>query len=71
MPEGRQALARAAGGPGNFLRERERSSTLVGQLGSFLPVPDNVLAIAQNLDLLYCLDAALFRVGEARDELLW
>jgi hypothetical protein len=40
-------------------------------LGSFLPVPDNVLAIAQNLDLLYCLDAAFFRVGEARDELLW
>ena len=54
----------------DFLRERERSSTLVGQLGSFLRVPDNVLAIAQNLDLLHRLDAAFFRVGEARDGLL-
>ena len=53
-----------------FLRERERSSTLVGQLGSFLRVPDNVLAIAQNLGLLHRLDAAFFRVGEARDGLL-
>ncbi len=54
----------------DFLRERERSSTLVGQLGSFLRVPDNVLAIAQNLDLLHRLDATFFRVGEARDGLL-
>jgi hypothetical protein len=54
----------------DFLRERERSSTLVGHLGSFLQVPDNVLAIAQNLDLLYRPDAAFFRVGEARDGLL-
>jgi excisionase family DNA binding protein len=54
----------------DFLRERERSATLVGQLGSFLRVPDNVLAIAQNPDLLRRLDAAFFRVGEARDGLL-
>ncbi len=54
----------------DFLREKERSGTLVGQLGSFLRVPDNVLAIAQNLDLLHRLDAAFFRVGEARDGLL-
>ncbi len=54
----------------DFLREKERSATLVGQLGSFLRVPDNVLAIAQNLDLLHRLDAAFFRVGEARDGLL-
>jgi len=54
----------------DFLREKERSSTLVGQLGSFLRVPDNVLAIAQNLALLHRLDAAFFRVGEARDGLL-
>ena len=47
----------------DFLRERERSSTLVGQLGSFLRVPDNVLAIAQNLDILHRLDAAFFRFG--------
>jgi excisionase family DNA binding protein len=54
----------------DFLKEKERSSTLVGQLGSFLRVPDNVLAVAQNLDLLHRLDAAFFRVGEARDGLL-
>jgi hypothetical protein len=33
-------------------------------------VPDNVLAIAQNIDILHRLDAAFFRVGEARDGLL-
>ena len=54
----------------NFLREKERSATLVGQLGSFLRVPDNVLVIAQNLDLLHRMDAAFFRVGETRDGLL-
>jgi hypothetical protein len=35
-----------------------------------LRVPDNVLAIAQNLALLQRLDAAFFRVGEAHDGLL-
>src|SRR5688572_15266184 len=54
----------------DFLRRSERSTTLVGQLSSFLQVPDNVLAIAQNLDLLHRLDAAFFRVGEARGGLL-
>ena len=54
----------------DFLKQGERSNTLVGQLGSFLRVPDNVLAIAQNLDILHRLDAAFFRVGEARDGLL-
>ncbi|HKH12066.1 MAG TPA: helix-turn-helix domain-containing protein [Rubrobacter sp.] len=54
----------------DFLRERERSTTLVGQLGSFLRVPDNVLAVVQNMDLLHRLDAAFFRVGEARGGLL-
>ena len=54
----------------DFLREKERSTTLVGHLGSFLRVPDNVLAIAQNLDLLHRVDAAFFRVGEAQDGLL-
>lgn len=54
----------------NFLEESERSGTLVGQLGSFLQVPDNVLAIAQNRDILHRLDAAFFMVGEARDGLL-
>jgi excisionase family DNA binding protein len=54
----------------NFLEQSERSGTLVGQLGSFLQAPDNVLAIAQNLDILHRLDAAFFRVGEARGGLL-
>src|SRR5215203_5369858 len=53
-----------------FLKQQERSSTLVGQLGSFLQVPDNVLAIAQNVDILHRLDAAFFQVGEARGGLL-
>ena len=54
----------------DFLKQRERSTTLVGQLSSFLQVPDNVIAIAQNRDLLHRLDAAFFRGGEARGGLL-
>jgi excisionase family DNA binding protein len=54
----------------DFLKRSERSTTLVGQLSSFLQVPDSVLAIAQNLDILHRLDAAFFRVGEARGGLL-
>src|SRR5215207_5874671 len=54
----------------NFLRESERPRTLVGQLDSFLRVPDSVLAIAQNVSILHRLDAAFFRVGESRDGLL-
>jgi excisionase family DNA binding protein len=54
----------------DFLRQSERSTTLAGQLGSFLQVPDSVLAIAQNLDILHRLDAAFFRVGEKHGGLL-
>jgi excisionase family DNA binding protein len=54
----------------DFLRQGERSATLVGQLRSFLEVPDNVIGIAQDLDLLHRLDAAFFRAGEARGGLL-
>src|SRR5215204_1446469 len=54
----------------NFLRQSERPRTLVGQLDSFLRVPESVLAIAQNVDILHRLDAAFFRVGEARGGLL-
>ena len=54
----------------DFLKRSEHPTTLVGQLGSFLRVPDNVLAIAQNADILRRLDAAFFRVGEARGGLL-
>src|SRR5215213_5012144 len=54
----------------DFLKESERPRTLVGQLDSFLQVPDSVLAIARNIDILHRLDAAFFRVGEARGGLL-
>ena len=54
----------------DFLKESERPRTLLGQLDSFLRVPDNVLAIAQNIDILHRLDATFFRVGEARGGLL-
>jgi excisionase family DNA binding protein len=54
----------------DFLRRSERPRTLTEQLDSFLRVPDNVLAIAQNIDILHRLDAAFFRVGEARGGLL-
>ncbi len=54
----------------DFLRGSERPTTLVGQLRSFLQVPDNVLAIAQTRDILHRLDAAFFRVGEAQNGLL-
>jgi len=54
----------------DFLKRNEHPTTLVGQLGSFLRVPDNVLAIAQDVDVLRRLDAAFFRVGESRGGLL-
>ncbi len=54
----------------DFLRRSERPTTLVGQLQAFLEVPDSVLAIAQNLDILHRLDAAFFQVGEAHEGLL-
>jgi excisionase family DNA binding protein len=54
----------------DFLKRSERPATLVARLDNFLQVPDNVLAIAQNVDVLRRLDAAFFRVGEARGGLL-
>jgi excisionase family DNA binding protein len=54
----------------DFLKESERPRTLAERLSSFLRMPDNVLAIAQNIDILHRLDAAFFRVGEARGGLL-
>src|SRR5215210_1186 len=54
----------------DFLKQSERPRTLFGQLDSFLRVPDSVLAIAQNIEILHRLDAAFFRVGEARGGLL-
>src|SRR5918993_974623 len=49
-----------------FVRKSERSETLTGRLGAFLEVPDNVMAISQDLELMTRLDAAFFRVGVAR-----
>ena len=49
-----------------FLERSERSETLVGRLRSFLEVPDNVLAMAQDREMMHRLDAAFFRVGETR-----
>src|SRR5215213_8267482 len=54
----------------DFLKESGRPRTLLGQLDSFLRVPESVLAIAQNVEILHRLDAAFFRVGEARGGLL-
>ena len=55
----------------DFLSQHEeRSTTLVGLLSSFLQVPDNVLAIAQNIDILHRLDAAFFRIGDSQGGLL-
>jgi hypothetical protein len=54
----------------DFLKRSEHPVTLAGQLGSFLQEPDSVLAIAQNIDILHRLDAAFFRVGQARGGLL-
>jgi excisionase family DNA binding protein len=53
-----------------FLKRSERSETLVGRLRSFLEMPDNVLAIAQDREMMHRLDAAFFRVGEARGGIL-
>jgi excisionase family DNA binding protein len=50
----------------DFLKRSQHQVTLAGQLDSFLQVPDSVLAIAQNIDILHRLDAAFFRVGESR-----
>ena len=54
----------------DFLSRGERPATLVGQLQSFLMVPDNVIGIAQTTELLHRLDAAFFQVGETRGGLL-
>jgi excisionase family DNA binding protein len=54
----------------SFLERSERSESLVGRLRSFLEVPDNLLAVAQDREMMHRLDAAFFRVGEARSGML-
>ena len=54
----------------DFLKSSERPRTLLGQLDTFLRVPDSLLAVAQNIEILHRLDAAFFMVGESRGGLL-
>lgn len=54
----------------DFLHRGERSSTLVGQLQTYLAVPDCVIAVAETREHLHQLDAAFLQVGEARGGLL-
>lgn len=49
-----------------FVRRSERSETLTGRLRAFIEVPDNLLAIAQDRELMGRLDAAFSRVAVAR-----
>ena len=48
-----------------FVRGGEQRRTLVEHLRTFLTVPDFVIAVAEDEDLLERLDAAFLRVGEA------
>src|SRR5215210_8669794 len=48
------------------VRKNERSETLVGRLRAFLEVPDNLLAVVQDRELMGKVDAAFFRTAEAR-----
>jgi excisionase family DNA binding protein len=49
-----------------FVRNNERSETLVGRLGAFVEVPDNLLVFVQDSELMSKIDATFFRVAEAR-----
>src|SRR5215207_5572431 len=49
-----------------FVRKNERSETLVGRLRAFVEVPDNLLAVVQDRELMRKVDAAFFRTAEAR-----
>lgn len=58
------------GALGDFLKSSGRPRSLAGYLRRFLQVPDSVIGIAETTRLLHRLDAAFFRVGEARGGLL-
>lgn len=53
-----------------FMERSEQPETLAGRLRSFIEVPDNILGIAQSTELMHRLDAAFFKVGEARGGVL-
>ncbi len=46
------------------------SLTLTAQLHPFFTVPDHVIAVAQDTQLLHRLDTAFFQLGEARGDVL-
>jgi excisionase family DNA binding protein len=49
-----------------FVRKNERSETLVGRLRAFVEVPDNLMAVVQDRELMRKVDAAFFRTAQAR-----
>src|SRR5215204_7420708 len=49
-----------------FVRKNERSETLVGRLRAFFEVPDNLLAVVQDPELMREMDVAFFQVAVAR-----
>ena len=49
-----------------FVRKHERSETLVGRLRAFVEVPDNLMVVVQDRELMRKVDAAFFRTAEAR-----
>src|ERR687889_443153 len=48
------------------VRKKERSETLVGRLRAFVEVPDNLMVVVQDRELMRKVDAAFFRTAEAR-----
>lgn len=54
----------------DFLSRGERPTSLVGQLRSYLFVPDSLIGIARTTYMLHRLDAAFLQVGELRGGLL-
>ena len=51
----------------DFLARGEHRPTLAAQLRAFLTVPDFVLGVAEDVELLHRLDAAFFQVADAWD----
>lgn len=50
----------------SFLAESEEHQTLVRRMGAFITIPDRILAFATTEELMLRLDAAFFKVAEAR-----
>ena len=48
------------------MRKSECSETLIGRVRAFVEVPDNLLAVVQDRELMSKVDAAFFRTAEAR-----